>query len=54
MPDETSTLRVTEATKVELRKVGGELTAQDGKERSMEEIVLFLIDSYRGKVRKKP
>jgi hypothetical protein len=44
-----SSIRVTEETKRELIKIGGELTAKDGIERSMEDILKILINSYRRK-----
>ena len=44
-----SSIRVTEETKRELAKIGGELTAKDGIERSMEDILKILINSYRKK-----
>jgi hypothetical protein len=44
-----SSIRVTEETKRELAKIGGELTAKDGIERSMEDILKILINAYRKK-----
>ena len=44
-----TSIRVTEETKRELIKIGGELTAKDGIERSMEDILKTLINSYRKK-----
>ncbi len=44
-----SSIRVTEETKRELAKIGGELTAKDGLERSMEDILKILINAYRKK-----
>ncbi len=38
-----TSIRVTEETKRELTKIGGELTAKDGIERSMEDILKTLI-----------
>jgi hypothetical protein len=38
---------VSEETKRELIKIGGELTSKDGIERSMEDILKYLIHSYR-------
>jgi hypothetical protein len=43
------TIRVTEETKRELIKIGGELTANDGIEHSMEDILKILIKYYRKK-----
>ena len=44
-----TSIRVTEETKRELIKIGGELTAKDGIERSMEGILKTLITAYRKK-----
>jgi hypothetical protein len=44
-----TSIRVTEETKRELIKIGGELTAKDGVERSMEDILKTLINFYRKK-----
>ena len=44
-----TSIRVTEETKRELTKIGGELTAKDGIERSMEDILKTLIKAYRKK-----
>jgi hypothetical protein len=44
-----TSIRVTEETKRELIKIGGELMAKDGMERSMEDILKTLINSYRKK-----
>ncbi len=44
-----TSIRVTEETKRKLTKIGGELTAKDGIERSMEEILKILIEVYRKK-----
>jgi hypothetical protein len=40
---------VSEETKRELIKIGGELIAKDGIERSMEDILKMLIKLYRKK-----
>ena len=45
-----TSIRVTEETKRELTKIGGELTAKDGIERSMEDILKTLIKAYRKKL----
>jgi len=44
-----TTIQVSEAeeTHLELRKIKGELLAKNGKERSFDEIIRFLIDHYR-------
>jgi hypothetical protein len=42
-----STMKISDTTKIELAKIGGELTAKDGRQRSMEEVVLHLIAAYR-------
>ena len=42
-----SSMRVSEETKKAIIKIGAELTAKDGKERSMEDVVKLLIDYYR-------
>jgi hypothetical protein len=44
-----TSIRVTEETKRELIKIGGELMAKDGIERSMEDILKTLIKTYRKK-----
>lgn len=45
----TSTVRITGDFKLQLRKVGGEMTALDGKEHSFEDIIKFLLEHYRSK-----
>jgi hypothetical protein len=42
-----SSMRISEETKKAIIKIGAELTAKDGKERSMEDVVKLLIDYYR-------
>ncbi len=42
-----SSMRISEETKKVIIKIGGELTAKDGKERSMEDVVKLLIEHYR-------
>jgi len=42
-----TTIQVSEETHLELRKIKGELLAKNGKERSFDEIIRFLIDHYR-------
>jgi hypothetical protein len=44
-----STMRISDETKKELVKIGAELSIKDGKERSLEDIVKTLIQSYRKK-----
>ena len=43
----SSTMRITDETKRELVKIGAELSVKDGTERSMEDVVKYLIDVYR-------
>jgi hypothetical protein len=40
-------MRISEETKKSLIKLGAELTAKDGRERSMEDVVKLLLDYYR-------
>jgi predicted nucleotide-binding protein (sugar kinase/HSP70/actin superfamily) len=42
-----SSMRISEETKKSLIKIGAELTAKDGRERSMEDVVQLLLDYYR-------
>jgi len=42
----SSTMRISEETKKELLKVGGELTAKDGVERTLEEVVKVLLSEH--------
>lgn len=42
-----SSMRISEETKKALIKIGAELTARDGKERSMEDVVKLLVEHYR-------
>jgi hypothetical protein len=42
-----SSMRISEETKKTIIKIGAELTAKDGKERSMEDVVKLLIEQYR-------
>ena len=42
-------MRITEDTKKDLVKVGAALSIKDGKERSLEDVVKFLIDYYNKK-----
>lgn len=48
----TSTMRISDETKRELLKIGGEFTAKDGKERTLEDVVKLLVDEHNDK--KKP
>ena len=49
----SSTMRISDETKRELVKIGAELSVQDGTERSMEDVVKYLIDTYKKEIRKK-
>jgi len=42
-----SSMRISEETKKAIIKIGAEVTAKDGKERSMEDVVKILIEHYR-------
>jgi len=42
-----TTIRISEETHLELRKIKGELLAKNGKERSFDEIIRLLIEHYR-------
>jgi hypothetical protein len=43
----TSTMRISDETKKELVKIGAQLSIKDGTERSMEDVVKYLIDYYK-------
>ena len=43
----SSTMRINDDTKRDLIKIGAELSIKDGKERSLEDTVKFLIGNYR-------
>ena len=43
----TSTMRISDETKKELVKIGANLSVKDGTERSMEDVVKYLIDTYK-------
>lgn len=43
----SSTMRINDETKRELVKIGAELSIKDGSERSMEDVVKYLIDNYK-------
>ena len=43
----SSTMRINDETKRELVKIGAELSIKDGIERSMEDVVKYLIESYK-------
>jgi len=45
----SSTMRINEDTKRDLVKVGAELSLKDGKERSLEDVVKFLVEYYKKK-----
>ena len=42
-----STMRISDETKRELVKIGAQLSVKDGTERSMEDVVKYLIDTYK-------
>jgi hypothetical protein len=42
-----SSMRISEETKKAIIKIGAEVTAKDGKERSMEDVVKLLIEHWR-------
>jgi len=42
-----TTIQVSEETHIELKKIKGELLARNGKERTFDEIIKFLIDHYK-------
>jgi predicted transcriptional regulator len=41
-----STIKASEETKKRLFKLAGELQAKDGKRKTMEDVINFLIDRY--------
>jgi predicted transcriptional regulator len=41
-----STIKASEETKKRLFKLAGELQSKDGKRKTMEEVINFLIDNY--------
>ncbi len=43
----SSTMRINYETKRELVKIGAELSIKDGIERSMEDVVKYLIEAYK-------
>ena len=43
----SSTMRINDDTKKDFVKVGAELSVKDGKERSLEDTVKFLIEHYK-------
>jgi hypothetical protein len=45
----SSTMRISDDTKRDLIKIGAELSIKDGKERSLEDTVKFLIEYYKKK-----
>ncbi len=47
----TSTMRISDETKRELVKIGAQLSIKDGTERSMEDVVKYLIDSYNKNIK---
>jgi len=40
-------MRISDETKRELVKIGAQLSIKDGTERSMEDVVKYLIDTYK-------
>jgi hypothetical protein len=40
-------MRISDETKKELIKIGANLSVKDGTERSMEDVVKYLIDTYK-------
>ena len=42
-------MRITDETKRDLVKAGAELSLEDGREFSLEDIVKYLIEFYKGK-----
>jgi len=50
----SSTMRINDETKRELVKIGAELSIKDGSERSMEDVVKYLIDNYKKQQKSKP
>ena len=49
----SSTMRISDETKRELVKIGAELSVKDGSEDSMEDVVKYLIDTYKKETKKK-
>ena len=49
----SSTMRISDETKRELVKIGAELSVKDGSERSMEDVVKYLIETYKKENKKK-
>ena len=49
----SSTMRINDGTKRELVKIGAELSMKDGTERSMEDVVKYLIETYKKENKKK-
>ena len=49
----SSTMRINDETKRELVKIGAELSVKDGTERSMEDVVKYLIETYKKENKKK-
>ena len=49
----SSTMRINDETKRELVKIGAELSMKDGIERSMEDVVKYLIETYKKENKKK-
>jgi hypothetical protein len=49
----SSTMRINDETKRELVKIGAQLSVKDGIERSMEDVVKYLIEAYKKENKKK-
>lgn len=47
-----STMKISDETKKELIRIGAEYTMNDGRERSLEEVVKILIEERRNKNKK--
>ena len=45
----TSTMRISDETKRELVKIGAQLSVKDGTERSMKDVVKYLINTKKSK-----
>lgn len=49
----SSTMRISDETKRALVKIGAELSIKDGIERSMEDVVKYLVETYKKENKKK-
>jgi hypothetical protein len=43
----SDSLSLSEETKIKLRKIGAEYTLQDGKARSLEDVIILLIEQHQ-------